>query len=152
MHVAEQDLELYVMGRLPEDQTAAIAEHTLECEACAELLADARRFVQQMRGLTQEMPAGERQIERRRSPRIPTSDPGRLRVLHPAAVESEEVLILDTSRDGLKLAVSRLLEPGTLVQIRLRDFIVLAEVRHCNSSGETYHAGVRIEDIFPISR
>jgi len=152
MHVAENELELYVLGRLTDSQTSAVARHASECAKCAALLAEARSFVEQVRELGHQEPTGEERPERRKYPRIPTSDPARLRVLQPVVMEPEEVYILDTSRTGLKLASPRPLDPGALVQIRLGGLTVLAEVRHCRKSGDSYHAGVSIQDAFPTAK
>ena len=75
-------------------------------------------------------------------------DPARLRVLQPVVLEPENIRILDTSRGGVKLTTQRPLETGALVQIRLNNLVITAEVRHCTRQGEGYQAGVEIQDTF----
>jgi len=148
-HTPEQDLELYLLGRLTERQTSHIARHLWKCDECAERLTAARAFVQQMRELSQELAAGAGPAEQRKHRRITTAEPAQLRVLEPAALEPERVQILDVTGEGLKIAVSQPLVSGALVQIRLADSVVVAEVRNCRHAGECYHAGIEVHDVFP---
>ncbi len=141
MHIGAKDLELYLRGQLTEDQTSAVAHHVAGCPSCASLLEDTKAFVKRVRELGHPE-------ERRKYPRIPTNDPARLRVLQPVVLEPENIRILDTSREGMKLATQRPLETGALVQIRLNNLVIMAEVRHCTRQGDGYQAGVEIQDTF----
>jgi anti-sigma factor RsiW len=149
MHMTTEDLELYVLGRLTEDRASVVARHLVECGSCGQLLDETREFVQQLRRLNERTSRDANWQERRRHPRLPTDDPAKLRVLQPVNLQTEDVQILDTSREGLRLRVPRALEAGALVQIRMKSLVVLAEVRHCRRVGEVYHAGVAIQDTFP---
>jgi hypothetical protein len=51
----------------------------------------------------------------------------------------------------MKLMMSQVLEPGTLLQVRSVDRFVLAEVRHCSLHGDECHIGVEIKDVFYLS-
>ena len=51
----------------------------------------------------------------------------------------------------MKLKMSQILEPGTLLQIRSQDRFVLAEVRYCSLHCDGCHIGVEIKDIFNLS-
>jgi hypothetical protein len=148
MHFTVKDLELYLLGQLTEDQTSVVAHHISDCVACSKQLEETKTFVARMRGLSRRLSEGADPEERRRSPRIPTDTPARLRVLQPVVLEPESIQILDTSREGMKLMTQRPLYLGALVQIRMKDLVVLAEVRHCQRNGEAYHAGVAIQDTF----
>ncbi len=68
--------------------------------------------------------------------------------LNPLLPGRWEVRVVDVSRLGLKLLVPAPLEVGAVVQIRLKPVIVTAEVRHCTPVGESFHAGVHIQDLF----
>ena len=59
--------------------------------------------------------------------------------------------ILDASTSGMKLRMSQVLEPGTLLQIRSQSRFILAEVRHCSLHGDECHVGVEIKDVFDLS-
>jgi len=151
MHISAKDLELYLLGQLTEDRTSRIALHISGCESCAKLLEETKTFVERMLDLSNRLGQSAGPAERRKYPRIPTDNPARLRVLQPVVLEPENIKILDTSREGMKLATQRPLEAGALVQIRLTSLVILAEVRHCHQQGDVYHAGVAIQDTFSNS-
>jgi hypothetical protein len=147
MHISAKDLELYLLGQLTEDRTSVIAHHVSGCETCSKQLEETKAFVGRMRELSQQL-GHTHPEERRRYPRISIDNPARLRVLQPVVLAQEDIRILDTSREGLKLVTKRPIDLGALVQIRLNNLVILAEVRHCQRHGEVYHAGVAIQDSF----
>ncbi len=49
MHVSDELLELYALGRLPEDQVAPLEEHLLVCPACQDRLAETDAYVEAAR-------------------------------------------------------------------------------------------------------
>jgi hypothetical protein len=150
MHVTAVGLESYVLGKLTEDQASITARHLSECAACAQLLHETLVFIRQLREQSQRAAQAAGHPERRKHPRIPTNDPARLRILQPVVLEPQDVQILDTSREGLRLSLNRPLEPGALVQIRLKHLLVLAEVRYCHPHGDQFHAGVAIYDTLAL--
>jgi anti-sigma factor RsiW len=113
MHVSAKDLELYLLGQLTEENTSFVARHVSECESCTNHLEETKKFVARMRGLSQHLGQGTDPKERRRHPRIPTDNPARLRVLQPVVLAQEDIRILDTSREGLKLVTTRPIDPGS---------------------------------------
>ena len=48
-HVNDDDLERYVLDRVPEERAAAIEEHLLVCEQCQDQLTQVDQRVQAMR-------------------------------------------------------------------------------------------------------
>jgi hypothetical protein len=72
-------------------------------------------------------------------------------VLRPPFVPVEG-RILDASKSGMKLMMSHVLEPGTLLQVRSRTKFVLAEVRYCSLHADGCHVGVEIRDTFELQR
>jgi hypothetical protein len=86
--------------------------------------------------------------ERRIEIRIATDGPARVKVLDPliSLGPSFQASLVDTSDKGLKLQVPRSILPGSVVQIRLQDRIVLGEVRYCNPSGSEFHIGLRLKE------
>ena len=93
-------------------------------------------------------PAGTAGANRRQEARVSTDEPAKMRVLRPLDPLGREVRVLDISKGGLKLQVPDPLQPGMLVQVRLRTAIALAEVRYCVPAGGVYHAGLRLQDVF----
>jgi anti-sigma factor RsiW len=152
MHVRVEDLELYLLGSLPEPQFAAISSHVADCPVCGAKLDETKAFIEQFAELSGRQVAEPSLPERRRSQRVPANDPALIKLIHPSVSETLPVKILDVSRDGLKVEVPRLLEAGMTVEIILERSIAIAEVRYCIREGEVYHAGVSIQDVFAKSR
>jgi hypothetical protein len=88
--------------------------------------------------------------ERRGADRSPRDEAVSILVLHAPFVPVEG-RVLDESTSGMKLTMPRVLEPGTLLQIRSQNRFVLAEVRHCSLHDDGCHIGVEIKDIFDLS-
>jgi hypothetical protein len=89
--------------------------------------------------------------ERRRNRRVPSNDPAQIKLIPPTVSEPMEARILVVSKDGFKVEVPQLLEPGTTVQIIMKRIIAIAEVRYCIRVDQRYHAGVSIQDAFTKS-
>jgi hypothetical protein len=92
-------------------------------------------------------PGTDSAIEKRSEPRVPTDDPGSMRVLHPFMAERFAVRVLDVSKNGLKLSSPVRLRPGMLVLVRIRNIIAMGEVRHGAAVGDEFHAGVHLDDV-----
>lgn len=86
--------------------------------------------------------------ERRSEVRQSVNQPASLKELLPYVAQRREVQVLEISKSGLKLHVSRQIDPGTLVQIRLEDMIVTGEVRYWVSAGDEFQVGIQIQDAF----
>ena len=69
-----------------------------------------------------------------------------MRVLTPLSSERAAVRVLETSKRGLKLSVAEFLQPGSIVQIHLKQRFVLGEVGFCRKVDIGYHVGVRLQD------
>jgi hypothetical protein len=89
-------------------------------------------------------------VERRRQQRIPANEHAWCRVLNPLLEKALKVQMLDRSMDGLSVRTARSLSAGTLVQVRLKDSLVLGEVRYCVREGDAFRIGIRIENSMPL--
>jgi hypothetical protein len=96
---------------------------------------------------TEHKPDNKPDVERRAGARFPTEDPARMKVLQPLGAKAAEVQVLDVSQDGLKLRVPANLQPGTIVQIVLKNAVMLAEVRYCVQAELGFQAGVQLRDV-----
>jgi hypothetical protein len=148
MHVREEDLELYILLRLTEEESAAIEQHVAGCDPCGLRLAETIEFLRQLAD-RQKQSAYEGQ-ERRREPRISTNDLASMHVLNPLLSEWSKVQILDVSKGGLKLGTAESMAVGATVQLRLKGTFVLGEVRYCRRAAELFHVGIEIWDTVPI--
>jgi hypothetical protein len=141
------DLELYALGELPEDRSSVVESHLKICVDCGIQFEESRVTIGQWVALADE--PGYVGPENRKSPRVPTDDPAVLTVLKPDRSPRIKMKLVDASKEGLKLQVPNHLMIGTIVQVHVRDLFILAEVRHCRRVGTSYHAGVKIHDVFP---
>jgi len=136
--VQADHLELYALGKLPADLSTVVETHLKTCVDCGIQFEQSRQTVGQYNG-----------PEQRKSPRVETHDPAVLTVLKPEQSSRWEIHILNTSKEGMKLQVPFALMIGSIVQVHVRDVFILAEVRYCHRADQSYHAGVRILDVFP---
>jgi signal transduction histidine kinase len=91
-----------------------------------------------------EQEVQETPSERRRATRFATNDLAQMRILHPFAPLPLEIVILDVSKFGLKVCAGQSLNPGALVQISLKNTVVVGEVRHCVPAANRFHLGLEI--------
>lgn len=86
------------------------------------------------------------QEERRREVRKPTDEPASIQLLSPLEPARFNVRVLDISRAGLKIRTQRFLSRGVVLQIHLRDMMILGEVRYCVVADNAFYAGLCIQD------
>ena len=96
-------------------------------------------------GTVRNHPPGD---ERRIFPRFVTDDTATVKPLSPGSSVQSEMRVLNVSKGGLKLCVGQFLDPGTLVEIHLRDEITVAEVRYCVRTNQGFHVGVKLQETF----
>jgi hypothetical protein len=151
VHVRLDDLELYARGGLPEAESTEIGSHVAACPECSGKLSEARGFLDQLARLSERQMTNPSPEERRKSQRVPTDDPARIKLLYPAISEAVPARILDVSKDGLKVELSQVLEPGSTIEVLFKRFVAIAEVRYSIRVGDAYHSGVLIQDVFSKS-
>jgi len=143
-HVRDDDVELYVLGRLTADVADAIDDHVRHCGKCCDAIqAAASSLSTRNRALRK----GRNDEERRLESRTLTEEAGLLQVLQPLSLKRLAVTISNASGKGLGLRVAEHLDAGGLVQIRTRHAVLLAEVRYCIKAGGEFLAGVQVEKI-----
>jgi hypothetical protein len=140
VHMQADRLEQYALGQLPPDQSADVESHLQSCVDCGIQFEESLQSIGQYTG-----------PENRKSPRTATNDSAVLTVLKPERSVRTEIRIVNTSKEGMRLAVPRELMTGSIVQVHVRDVFILAEVRYCNRGDSSYYAGVRIHDVFPAT-
>jgi hypothetical protein len=140
LHLTGEELELYADRRTSPAKDLSFAAHIAACRQCKDRLLAAE--------LDGNHAPPAIASERRLNPRIPLHEPASMTRLNPLMTERWPIHLLDVSKGGLRLHVPNLLEPGTIVQIRLRAALVTAEVRYCIGAGVEFQAGVRTLDVF----
>jgi hypothetical protein len=87
-----------------------------------------------------------RRGERRMGERVPASDQGHIRILTPVSAVTSTVQLVNRSTYGMRIKGANSVYPGTLVQIRLKDTLLIGEVRYCTDGLEGGFAfGIRVE-------
>ena len=141
-HIQEDDLQMYVLGRLEPGRASAAESHLTDCEACRKSLSQCvgMRIHLHYTGETERD-----QKQKRTEPRFVTGDDAILQELNPLSLERQKVRILDVSKHGLGVLIPKSLFRGTIVQIRIRENVELGEVRHCRAwGGDGYRIGLRL--------
>ena len=144
-HIHEDDLELYLLSRLPPTEAGELETHVRGCSECEARLNDAVQFVRQLAEVRRVGDVSNLRGSRKET-RIPTDDPANARLYTPLLSQRVEVRVLNASKGGLMLRTSKSFEIGTLVQLRLRTTVVVGEVRHCSETGDGFHVGLQIQD------
>ena len=145
-HASDDDLKLYVRGRLELERVSALDSHLFECQTCREGLA-------QSIGLQLKVhPIGKtksKEKEARSEPRFHTGDDAIFQELNPLSLDRQDVKIVDISKNGVAILAPKSVMRGTIVQVRVKSNVELGEVRHCSASGdEGYRIGLRLHHAF----
>ena len=148
MHVHDQHLEMYLLDRLEGNETSQVESHLDRCAECATRLSSVA-FFDQLVELSRRQ-AVVNGTEKRRDPRVSTEDPGILQRINPFSPERSSVLILDVSKNGMKVGAPVVLFPGTMVKVRMKTMVAFGDVRHCREIGDFYQAGIRLYDTLLI--
>lgn len=142
-HVHEDDLELYLRGRLELDRISMAESHLSECESCRQLLSDClgqRLALYPIRSLTSH-PA-----QKRSEPRFSTEGDATVQELHPISFDRHKVRVVNVSKNGVGILGPRAILPGTIVQLRMNGAVELGNVRYCSAVGdEGFRIGVKLE-------
>ena len=141
LHIHEDDLELYLRGRVEAERVSSIEQHLLECNICRLQLSSSlgqRLAIQMISG-----PKGD-STQKRSEPRFDTKGEGTLQEIHPLSFARYNVKIVNVSKNGLGLVSPKAILPGTIVQLRIKDIVELANVRYCSASEEGFRIGLRL--------
>ncbi len=60
-----------------------------------------------------------------------------------------QVQMMDVSRNGLKVRTPQFVARGAIVQLLVKQAIVLGEVRYCVPAAAEFNAGIEILDLIP---
>jgi len=148
MHVSDEDLELYVLARMPSDQLSFVEPHIANCNSCASRVSEVAELAHRTLRLSRQLEEYGG-VERRREHRIPCEDPGEMQTFSPFSPIRIPVQLADVSRNGLRVRTPQPVYRGTIVQVRTRGALVLGEVRYCVTSGAKFDVGIQIQDVVP---
>jgi hypothetical protein len=143
-HIHEDDLELYLRGRLELERTSSVEQHLLECNICREFLSvclGQQVAIHLLQGTKSES------AHKRSEPRFSAEGEAILQEIHPLSLDRQKVLIVNISKNGLGILSPKPILPGTLVQLRIKDHVELGNVRYCSAPGDDgFRVGLRLHD------
>ena len=145
-HAQEDDLKMYIHGRLDTVHGFLVGHHLLGCHSCREYLSvciDLEHMPNPMGKAKSD------QTNRRSEPRFTIGDQLDYQELSPFSVDRQKATILDISVNGVGILAPNPVLSGTIVQVRLLNTVELGQVRHCSAFGEKdYRIGLRLHDGF----
>ena len=142
-HIHEDDLELYVRGRLKAECTLSLEQHLPECDTCRERLSVCLGHQVALHFLHQKSESAQKRSE----PRFGAKGEAILQELHPLSLDRQKVMIVNISKNGLGILSPKAILPGTLVQLRIKDRVELGDVRYCSAPGnDGFRLGLRLHD------
>lgn len=143
-HIQNQDVTLYVSGKLDLKHSSGIQSHVQVCPACKDMLVAG--FIGKLAELSQKN--GENTTERRTEKRIESGDNGYLQTLCPLSFDRPVVQIVDSSTAGFGLVMDASLAIGTIVQVCVGTAaIVVGEVKSCRASDNgQFRLGIRVQN------
>jgi hypothetical protein len=146
VHAHEDDLELYVRGRLQPGQISAVESHLLECQTCRETLSHCIGLQLILHPIGK---AKSKDKYERSEPRFGTGDSAIVQELSPLSLDRQKVEIVDVSKNGLGILAPKSVMPGTIVQVRIKSEVELGEVRHSSAwRDKGYRIGLRLHSGF----
>jgi hypothetical protein len=149
MHVSDEDLELYFLARLPSDQLSAVESHLTDCSSCTSRLSDVLGLFRKTLTSNKRHLGNYEGTEKRREHRIPSDESSQMQTFSPFSPAKIRVQIIDVSQNGLKVHTPQFVGRGTIVQVRVKEALVLGEVRYCVPAGGEFEAGIQIQDVIP---
>jgi hypothetical protein len=146
VHVQEDDLKLYVHGRLDAVHHFVVGHHLLECHTCREYLS----LCIDLEDMPNPMDNAKWDRTNRRSePRFTIGGELDYQEFSPFSVDRQKASVLDISANGVGIFTPNPVLPGTIVQIRVMNTVELGQVRHCSAFGDKgYRIGLRLHDGF----
>jgi hypothetical protein len=145
-HAREDDLKMYVHGRLDAVHCFVISHHLLGCHTCREYLSvciDLEHMPNPMGKAKSD------QTSRRSELRFAIGDELHYQELSPFSVDRQKVSILDISANGVEILTPNSVLPGTIVQVRVINTAELGQVQRCTAFGDKdYRIGLRLHDGF----
>ena len=152
MHVSEDVLELYFLGRLPPDQLSAVESHLTECSPCTHRLSNVTGVFLKLLKLKNRYPGDYEGVEKRREHRVPVDSPGQMQAFSPFSPAKSRIQTMNVSRNGLKIRTPQFVARGAMVQVVIEEAIILGEVRYCIPAGAEFDMGIQILDLVPKAR
>ena len=143
-HIVETHFELYLTGSLSKEPEYSFENHLEQCTNCAAKLSE---MDLQLR-LSVPLRSKGGHPERRSEHRFDAQGSAMLQILSPFSAKLYEAMVVNASKHGLRLLVSAPLIPRSLVKVRLKNFVVFADVRHVTATANGSMVGLRLH-VYP---
>src|SRR5438552_5901123 len=95
MHVQDDEIDLYIQGKLQADRASVLEAHFGSCNFCENRLVDTRTFIERLEPLSDKQQPYAGPSDRRKNARVLTDEVAVMRVLQPELSEHLEVTVLN---------------------------------------------------------
>jgi hypothetical protein len=143
-HVYERKYEHPLTGFVRKGRDSVPATHFTGCESSVIRLSKSGDFLCKLALNAKQATYDEG--ERRHEHRVVTNDPAVLQIVNPFSDECSGVRIVDVSNNGLGLYTPKAVMPGSLLKLRMKDYLAFGEARHCRPAKEGFFVGVQLHD------
>jgi len=141
-HIHEDDLHLYLRGRLELRHISPVELHLKGCDLCRGLLSDC---LGQRLALHSVQATKFETIQQRSEPCFNSDGEAILQELHPLSLDRHKVKVVNASMNGLGIISPKAILPGTIVQLRIKETVELGNVRYCSAPGDDgFRIGLRL--------
>jgi hypothetical protein len=141
----EREFERFLSGFLRHGRELIPQAHLIEGELCVGSLSKSDDFLCEPEALSANQAIHDRR-EKRREHRLATNAWAVLQILSPFSDEHLDVRILNVSKNGVGLYTPTGVMPGSLLKVRLKDYLAFGEARYCRPAAEGFSVGVQLHD------
>jgi hypothetical protein len=143
-NVYERKCELHLTGFVRKGRDCIPVTHLRECESSVSRSSKSGDFLCKLALNAKQATydGGERRHDRR----VVTNDPGVLQIVNPFSDECSDVRMVDISNNGLGLYTPTAVMPGSLLKLRMKDYLAFGEARYCRPAKEGFFVGVQLHD------
>ena len=141
MHLADEWVHWFLDGNVSQAMPLEVSAHLATCNACKE------RISKQVPQAIEDSPREPAAVDERRCERrLAVDEPASIKMLSPFEPEPVTIRVLDVSRHGVTIWSPVAFERGVILQLRMREMLIMGEVRYCTKSKDGFQAGLYIED------
>ena len=146
LHSHEDDLELYVGGRLEPERISVLESHLMECANCNERLSACLGELLAFHALQGTKAEA---AHKRSEPRFTAEGDAMLQEFQPLSLDRQKIKIVNVSKNGFGILSPKAILPGTIVQLRINGTVELGSVRYCSVlEDKRFRIGLRLHHGF----
>ena len=145
MHVSDDDIHLYLQGKLGRLRVGMVEIHVAGCAWCQARIGQTWNLITAENGPHGSNPLW-RGSERRHELRVRTNDLAVLQVVTPFSEEHLNARVTNVSNSGLQISLGVALEPGSVVKVKRGATVFFGQVRYCRGDAAKFSAGLHLQE------